>query len=91
MANQYTIRTIKGSYKGERMRVKGFRTLDAMHKFLNTGDNANKWRETIDQTVTHPNTWGACNETKLKPGKYAFVGGQWHNIKALDAGVLAHL
>ena len=87
----YTIRTIKGSYKGERMTVKGFKTSEAMHGFLNTEDNALRWRQTIDQTKTHPGAYGACDETKLKPGKYAWAGGQWHNIKSLDPSVLAHI
>jgi hypothetical protein len=86
-----TIRTLKGACKGERMQVKAFKTSEDMHKFLNTGDNAHKWRETIDQTETHPGAWGACNEKTLKPGKYAWAGGQWHNVKSLDASVLAHI
>lgn len=86
-----TIRTNKGSWKGERMKIKNFKTRDAMHKFLNTGDNALHWRETRDQTKTHPNTWGACDETKLKPGTYAWAGGQWHNVKNLDPSVLSHI
>lgn len=85
------IRTIKGSYKGERMQVKAFKYADDMHEFLNTGDNALKWRECVNQKETHPNRPEAVDETKLKPGKYAWAGGQWHNVKNLDATTLAHI
>lgn len=74
----HAIRTIKGSYKGERMKVRNFKTSDAMHKFLNTGDNALQWRETRE------------NEP-VKSGTYAWAGGQWHNTKNLDPSVLAHI
>jgi hypothetical protein len=87
----FRIRTIKGSYRGERMQVKAFKYADDMHAFLNKDDNAHKWRECIDQTKTHPGAWGACDETKLKPGRYAFAGGQWHNVRSLDPSVLAHI
>lgn len=30
-------------------------------------------------------------EGELKAGKYAFAGGEWHNVKKLDASVLAHI
>ena len=76
---KHTIRTKTGSFKGERMTIRRFTTQDAMHKFLNTGDNANHWRETMG------------DETKLSPGKYAYAGGQWHNVRKLDASVLAHI
>lgn len=86
-----TIRTIKGSFKGERMKIRGFKSADAMHKFLNTDDNALHWRQTVNQLEINPNAWGACDETKLKPGTYAWAGGQWHNIKNLDALALMHI
>lgn len=86
-----TIRTIKGSYKGERMTIKGFESLDEMHKFLNTGDNSLHWRQTIDYTKTHAGQWGACDETKLKPGAYAWAAGSWHSVKGMDPTALAHL
>lgn len=87
----YKIRTMKGGYKGERMQVRSFRTADAMHKFLNDGDNALKWRQCVNQKETHPNRPEAVDETKLKSGKYAWAGGQWHNVKDLDPTVLAHI
>lgn len=60
----------------ERLIVKTFKYRDDMHKFLSTGDNALHWRE---------------SSKGLKAGKYAFAGGQWHNVKSLDAAVLAHI
>jgi hypothetical protein len=63
---------------GNRLIVRGFKTNEDMHRFLNTGDNAapGKWRES---------TKG------LKPGTYAYAGGQWHNVKNLDVSALAHI
>lgn len=64
--------------RGNRLTIKGFKTSDAMHAFLNTGDNAapGKWRES---------TKG------LKAGVYVYAGGAWHNVKSLDSSVLAHI
>lgn len=74
----YTIR--KGSrYKGDRMIIRGFKTSDAMHTFLN-------------KQLYHEWTINSDPETAtLKPGTYAYAGGCWHNIKSLDASVLAHI
>ena len=80
-----TVRT--GNGLKERLVIKGFKTSEAMHNFLNKQyDNA--W--TIN---SEPSYYGAFNETLagLKPGKYAFAGGQWHNVKSLDASILAHI
>jgi hypothetical protein len=60
----------------ERLTVKAFPDRSAMFKFLATADNALRWRES---------TKG------LKAGTYAFAGGRWHNVKTLDACVLAHI
>ena len=60
----------------ERLTIKSFQTSDAMHRFLNTGDNALRWRE---------------SNKNLKPGTYVFAGGRWHNIKTIDPLTLAHL
>lgn len=81
----YTIR--KGSsYKGDRLTIKGFKTLDAMHAFLNKQTD-NKWS-------VNNGTGGivdADTVAALKPGVYAYAGGKWHNVKHLDASVLAHI
>lgn len=59
----------------QRLVVKGFKTSDAMYKFLNSQFD-NRWQE---------------YDGELKPGKYAFAGGQWHNVKTLDPSILAHI
>ena len=68
----------KMEYNGLRARIiiKSFKTNDAMHKFLNSQYD-NKWSE-------------ATGEIE-KPGTYAFVGGNWRNIKELDPCLLAHV
>ena len=47
-----------------------------MHQFLNKSDNANNWKESA---------------LGLKSGLYAYAGGKWHNVKTLDASILAHI
>ena len=59
----------------ERMIIKEFKCREDGHAFLNAQYN-NDWRE---------------YEGELKAGKYAFAGGQWHNVKKLDACLLAHI
>lgn len=80
----YTIR--KGSsYRGERLTIKGFKTSEAMHAFLN---------KQTDNTWTVNNNGGLVDAeyvATLKPGIYAYAGGKWHNVKHLDASVLAHI
>ncbi len=66
-----------GSFK-ERLIIKGFKTRDALHTFLNTSDNGMHWYELKSTMPT-------------KPGTYAFAGGQWHNVKSLDISILAHI
>lgn len=77
-----TIRKLRrgtGSFGlGERMIVRNFKTNDAMHKFLNTDDNANFWQEVREGEPT-------------KSGTYAYAGQAWHNVKNLDATELAHI
>ncbi len=60
----------------ERLTVRHFKTSEAMHAFLNTGDNSLRWIES---------TKG------LKAGTYAFAGGRWHNVRHLDPSLLAHI
>jgi len=83
----YSIRTLKGGYKGERMKVKTFKYAEDMHKFLNTEDNALHWRETIDLRKEY----NGFNEKTLKRGTYAWAGGTWHNVNSLDPSLLAHI
>lgn len=85
----HTIRKTVKTGRGlkERMTIKGFKTSEAMHEFLNKQSD-NTWIVTSE-----PDYYGAFKPelAKLKPGKYAFAGGQWHNVKSLDASVLAHI
>lgn len=64
--------------RGNRLTVRAFKSADAMHSFLNTGDNAapGKWR---------------VSTKGLKSGTYAYAGGAWHNVKSLDSSVLCHI
>ena len=70
-----------------RLVIKGFESSDAMHKFLNAQSN-NDW-----QVNSEPDYYGTFKPelAALKPGKYAYAGGQWHNVKTLDASMLAHI
>lgn len=82
----FTIR--KGSsYKGARMIIRGFRTREAMHGFLNRQTN-NDWI-----VNSEPDYHGTVDPklAGLQPGVYAYAGGRWHNVKHLDASVLAHI
>lgn len=68
---------IPGTTCRDRLIIKGFKDSDSMNRFLCGPENDfNKWKES---------TKG------LKPGKYAYAGGQWHNVKSLDSSVLAHV
>lgn len=80
----YTIR--KGSsYKGERLTIKGFKTSEAMHAFLNKQTD-NTWVINAAGGLVDAETVAA-----FKPGVYAYAGGKWHNVKYLDPSVLAHI
>lgn len=85
----YTIRkTIRtGNGFKERLQIKGFKSSQAMHDFLNKQSD-NTW-----QVNSEPDYYGAFKPelAALKPGKYAFAGGQWHNVKSLDPSILAHI
>lgn len=76
----YKVKTLKnlntpGRLIHQRMIIKGFKTSDLMHKWLN--DRCDNLYSVYDGP--------------LKPGTYAFAGGQWHNVKSLDPSVLAHI
>ena len=64
-----------GNLGKQRKIIKAFKTAQAGHGFLNKQSN---------------NDWSAYSG-ELKTGKYGFAGGQWHNVKSLDASVLAHV
>ena len=70
----------------ERIVIKGFKHSNDMYKFLNTCSNALEWQETkgkLDLTREPLDT--------LKPGTYVRAGGRLHNVKSIDATVLAHI
>ena len=75
-----SLRTNKGSLKGERLQVKAFTTCEGLYRFLKKGDNDRNWR--------------ICDPRRGDPiqrGTYAWAGGAWHNVKDLDPSVLAHI
>jgi hypothetical protein len=84
-----TIRRVTRTGRGfrERMTIRGFKTIDDMHKFLNAQNN-NDWK------ITGVPDYSGHFDPKLaalKPGIYAYAGGEWHNVKTIDPSVLAHI
>lgn len=69
----------------ERLVIKGFKTEEALDKFLDTNYNFQQWKSTKGKI-------DLCRESieGLKPGTYVRAGGKLHNIKSLDPSVLAH-
>ena len=76
----FTVRKTNRNGFKERLQIKGFKTSDAMHKFLNK-QTSNDWQETGDGSLI----------SMLKPGTYAYASGRWHNVKTLDPSTLAHI
>ncbi|MFK5949506.1 MAG: hypothetical protein QM500_12140 [Methylococcales bacterium] len=68
-------KTIRLGTFKERMQIKAFKSADDMHKFLNKQFD-NNWQE---------------SKHDLKSGTYAFVGGEWCNVKKMNASSLAHV
>lgn len=69
----------------ERLIIKSFQTLEERTRFMSGPNNDfNKWAET-DGIVF------GQKEPVTKSGTYAYAGGKWHNVKTLDASVLAHI
>lgn len=62
----------------ERLTIKAFKTSNEAHEFLSK-QNDNSW------SIARP------EHQNKKSGTYAFAGGAWHNVKSLDASVLAHI
>lgn len=58
----------------QRLHIKAFKTQDVMFTYLNKQSD-NKWQ---------------LSARSLKSGIYAFAGGQWLNVKTIDATALAH-
>ena len=78
--------TVLGNHR-DRMTIKSFKTSDLMHKFLNKQPN-NDWVITSE-----PDYYGNFNSeyATLKAGVYAYVGGQWRNVKTIDPCALNHI
>ena len=83
----FTIAKCSPGIKRQRLTVKGFKTLDAMRTFLNA-QGSNEWSPA--NTPDYSNHLNSDRST-LAPGVYAWAGGKWHNVKTLDASVLAHI
>ena len=77
----YKLRSIQGSLFKQRLIIKGFKTPEAMHKFLNSQYN-NDWKE--DKTDPR-------SRDNLAPGTYAMLGGKWTNVKNIDPSTLCHI
>ena len=61
----------------DRLRIKQFKNPVAMYDFLHgISNDTNEWKLSLRD-------W--------KAGLYAYAGGEWHNVKSLDASVLAHI
>lgn len=71
-----------GPFGRERLHVKVFKYAEQGHAFLNK-QHDNSW-------VERPATFGGLT-MPVKAGIYASAGGAWHNVKSLDACVLAHI
>lgn len=78
----YPIYRTNGKMRGERLTVKVFKTDDDRHRFLNKQYD-NEW-------AIRPATFGGF-AMPTKAGVYASAGGAWHNVKHLDASLLAHI
>ena len=75
-----------GSYKGSRLVVKAFNSIELAHEFMNKQPH-NNW-----QPNSFADYMGNIPATKeLKAGTYAYAGGQYHNVKSLDPSALAHI
>lgn len=83
----FTIRKTTPGIARQRMTIKGFKSEEAMHDFMNRQSN-NDWKMN-----SQPDYFGNIKPelAGLKPGVYAYAGGKWHNVKSLDASVLAHI
>jgi len=67
--------TRSGTLGHERLTIRRFANEQAMHKWINARYD-NLWRP-----YTGP----------LKAGIYAYVGGEWRNVKSIDRCLLAHV
>ena len=69
----------------ERLHVKVFKTANDLGDFL-CKQTDNTWRECKPDSMSYIRV-----PYPDKAGIYACAGGQWHNVKKLDASILAHI
>ena len=74
---------VGGNNFKERLIIKGFKTSDAMYRFAQ--EQGNLWQYCDGPNARH------TNFANMKPGTYAMAGGYYHNVKSLDASILAHV
>ena len=83
--NLYRINSSLGLGR-ERLTIRGFKTSEAMYRELARDEhslcNPSGWREC---------TYGFEFVRQAKPGVYVKAGGEWRNVKSLDASTLAHI
>lgn len=66
----------------ERLHIKAFKNANDAGAFL-CKQTDNTWREVTPEHGLH--------NFPMKTGVYAKAGDAWHNVKSLDACVLAHI
>lgn len=74
-----TVYKYSSNLSRHRLVIKGFRSGQDMHKFLNNQSD-NSWREVKSPSIA-----------SLLPGTYVFVGGIWQNVKHINKSLLAHI
>lgn len=72
----FKIQSVSGGLGRERLRIRSFRFSHDMHRFLNRGDNALRWRE-----------YGG----PLRSGTYARLGGEWRSTRDVEPSLLNHV
>lgn len=80
----YTIESFSNTlnlHQKQRLVIKAFKTSDAMYKFLATGDNSLKWRESNKGLKA-----GTYIERYAGNGKFEYL-----NVKNIDPSALAHM
>ncbi len=69
----------------ERLRVKAFKNSNDLGAFLCKQDD-NSWKAIEAGAMSYLRV-----PYPVKSGLYASAGGNWHNVKTLDASILAHI
>lgn len=72
-AKLYRVERLTGDDAHPRLVVKSFATSDAMHAFLDQGDNVLFWH---------------ISGKGLRPGTYVFCADYWRDVRTLDRAIL---